>query len=294
MICGRCPFLGDEAMVVLTSLLMDTPPSPYELSPRIPRALGQLIEDAMSKEKRFRPRSAKEMRERLTAALANLSSSSPSAAVNLPGDSSFSVMALDEIAAPKPSKERDLFSAPGFAPIAQASPPPKVAASGSPLELADRPSAAPRPSTLAPVQTRTTQAASAREDEVRPLQSRGASAKPSRVPLIAGLVVAVVGGAGIMSWRLGPRPASVAGPKSEEPTDMPPPASQVVILFVIDPENSKLLVDGKPIRSNPLQLDQSATPHLLTAKHEGYDDRSMEFRADVSKTVRLSLFRAGP
>ncbi len=272
MVCGRCPFLGDEPMVVMTSLLMDTPPSPYELAPKIPRALAQLIEDAMSRDRRARPASAKHMRERLASALGNL----PSAtfAMPMPIDVRLSVMPLDEIGgAPAPSAPQVATSR---------------AAPDAPLELDDH-------RTGAQGQARSGMMTNSLEQvEPSSVVADGSSRRNSRTPLFVGIAVAGLVGVAIVAWQARARPGKSTTDGVETATAMTSDGTEVIVVFKVEPEHATLLVDGKPIKANPIKIPQSTALHKITATLKGYETRTIDFRPDISKTVNLSLFRAGP
>lgn len=62
---GRRPFSGNDAMAVLSSLAVDVPMPPVELNDEIPFELSDLIMELLEKDPRNRPRSARDVEERL-------------------------------------------------------------------------------------------------------------------------------------------------------------------------------------------------------------------------------------
>jgi serine/threonine protein kinase len=61
LITGQRPFSGPDAMAILTSLAVDTPPSVRALNPDAPAELDHLIHRMLAKDPAFRPSSAEEV-----------------------------------------------------------------------------------------------------------------------------------------------------------------------------------------------------------------------------------------
>ncbi len=69
---GRCPFEGESHFALMTAHASDTPDPPSMHRPSIPPLLERLILDSLAKDPAARPQSCAEFRERLTAALADV------------------------------------------------------------------------------------------------------------------------------------------------------------------------------------------------------------------------------
>jgi len=75
MATGRRPFQGSSGPTLISSILTESPPPVVELSPSIPRSLGDLIERCLSKNPADRPADSAELRTNLEAHRSTVSSS---------------------------------------------------------------------------------------------------------------------------------------------------------------------------------------------------------------------------
>jgi serine/threonine protein kinase len=64
---GQLPFDGKDTLAVLSALATKTPPPPRKLNPRVPPALSDLIMRLLAKDRKNRPRSAREVVESIEA-----------------------------------------------------------------------------------------------------------------------------------------------------------------------------------------------------------------------------------
>lgn len=67
MCTGQLPFQGETTMALLTALAVDMPPPMTALNPRLPKPLSELVAHLLAKEPAHRPRSAREVAERIQA-----------------------------------------------------------------------------------------------------------------------------------------------------------------------------------------------------------------------------------
>lgn len=73
MTTGRRPFTGTDTMSVLTSLAVDTPSSPRELTPAVPESLSNLTMRLLAKKAEQRPASARDVADELMQVLVQTS-----------------------------------------------------------------------------------------------------------------------------------------------------------------------------------------------------------------------------
>jgi HD-like signal output (HDOD) protein/tRNA A-37 threonylcarbamoyl transferase component Bud32 len=69
MLAGHLPFRADSDLMLLTMQIRDQPPPLLEAAPDVPKALAELVERCLSKEPHERPRSVKELSQRLSLAV---------------------------------------------------------------------------------------------------------------------------------------------------------------------------------------------------------------------------------
>jgi HD-like signal output (HDOD) protein len=73
MLTGQLPFRADSDLMLLTMQIRDQPPPLLEAAPDVPKALAELVERCLSKEPHERPRSVKELSQKLTLAVESAS-----------------------------------------------------------------------------------------------------------------------------------------------------------------------------------------------------------------------------
>lgn len=74
MATGELPFKGQSVLSILSSIVRDTPPPPFEINPRLPKGLSRAIRRCLAKDPEERYQSAKDLRNDLSDLRQELSS----------------------------------------------------------------------------------------------------------------------------------------------------------------------------------------------------------------------------
>ena len=119
-----------------------------------------------------------------------------------------------------------------------------------------------------------------------------------------GLGAAVLFGASVLkrgteSSRPGSTPATTiqaapaAAPAPAKPVTWKPVEKGAAVLITVEvtPRTARLLLDGGPMPSNPVQLDKG-TSHTITAMAPGFEPATAEVTAQEATTIRLRLNKA--
>jgi serine/threonine-protein kinase len=150
-------------------------------------------------------------------------------------------------------------------------------------------------------------------DEARPVSPATAAAaglpssSPSRVPLIAGLVVVgtlLAGGAAWFASQAGPTEVAVTeAPPTAPPIETPPPdpASDPTppptasLLFILSPSEAVALIDGRPVQPDatgdlhvPVDVEDTVV-HELRVEARGFRSRIEDLRLSFPQRVVISL-----
>jgi hypothetical protein len=117
----------------------------------------------------------------------------------------------------------------------------------------------------------------------------------------AGLGLLAVIGSAVRFLRSGPKaPPVVAGvPATSDQAAIPEPTvwkpvelgPNVLVTIDVSPRSARLLLDGEPMLSNPVQLPRG-TKHTIGALADGFEGSLTTVLADKRKTVRVVLRKA--
>jgi serine/threonine-protein kinase len=70
------------------------------------------------------------------------------------------------------------------------------------------------------------------------------------------------------------------------------PTAEVLVQLRVQPEDSAVVLDDRPLATRSLVLPRSSRAHVLTVTRDGYEPHRLEFVADDSKAVDIRLVRA--
>jgi hypothetical protein len=172
----------------------------------------------------------------------------------------------------------------------------------APLQLVDRPApAAPPSATLAELEPEHVINSPVRKPVTYKRPDGGVGTYMLWGLALLGLGVVVVFGArflrGTVEGRAVAKPtaaaAAPAAPAAPVHWTAVSDGTSVLVTVEVQPRKGvRLLLDGAPLPSNPVSLPRGSK-HTITAFAEGYAAADLDVTADVAKSVRLQLQRAG-
>ena len=285
MLAGRPPFEGAEPMAVLAAVMTTTPPPLRALCPQAPRALIDLIESAMSRERDHRPATAADFAARLEQTVSGVFTPAPvqvSTAINAAGLAALDSGALVDLAGD---------AVPPAAVVQARAPEDDLDGMADPELTPDPAPAHPAATYVIPFQERAPAADPATAAAARAARAvEGPRPTPRAVKAALWLVpaAALLAGAVMVGPRLLDR-RTAEGTASAATTPAAAARETAVVRFEVYPTTSQLFLDGAPLASNPVTLGKGEV-HTVTAAAPGHEMAVEKFFVDkATKTVLLKL-----